>query len=60
MIMLEFKKEVLQKVSFDPVLFEKELTKAISWMQQDEVDELKIWCYQKFEQDFKSILDKVF
>ncbi len=44
--MLEYTKTVLQKVSFDSVLFCKELEKAISRLLPVEVEELKHWLRQ--------------
>ncbi|MEJ1223698.1 hypothetical protein [Sediminicola sp. 1XM1-17] len=44
--MLEYTKTVLQKVSFDSVLFCKELEKAISRLLPIEVEELKHWIKQ--------------
>ena len=41
--MLEYTKTVLQKVSFDYLLFTKEVKKAISVLLPQEVEELKIW-----------------
>ena len=41
--MLEYTKTVLQKVSFDSLLFTKEVKKAISVLLPQEVEELKIW-----------------
>ena len=58
--MLEFKKNILQKVSFDLGLFEKELKKAVSWVQPQEVSELKSWCYEEFDETYKPIFDRVF
>jgi len=46
--MLELSKKVLEKVSFDRSLFHKELVKAVSWLQQDEVPSLKVWCLASF------------
>ena len=46
--MLEFKKTILEKVSFDLELFEKELRKAISGLIPDEIKQLKAWCVQNF------------
>ena len=40
---LEYTKEVLAKVSFDPSLFCKELQKAIDTLLTYEIDELKVW-----------------
>ncbi len=58
--MLEFKKSILTKVSFDPELFEKELRKAVRWVQPAEITELEDWCYKQFDETFKPILNKVF
>ncbi len=46
--MLEYYKEILEKVSFDPQLFEKELKKAISHLWEDEARELILWCRKHF------------
>lgn len=58
--MLEFKKRVLLKVSFDLFLFEKELRKAYEWLTDVELKKLKSWCYKNFGEVYKPILDKVF
>lgn len=58
--MLEFKKRVLQKVSFDLELFEKELGKAAKWLLEEELEELKLWCYDTFSDKYKPIMDKCF
>lgn len=44
--MLEYSKIVLKKVSFDTLLFCKELKKALKTLLPDEVEELKIWLQQ--------------
>ena len=41
--MLEYTKTVLQKVSFDVKLFQKELKKAIQRLLPYEIEELKRW-----------------
>lgn len=41
--MFEYTKTVLEKVSFNPSLFCKELEKAVSRLLPFEVEELKIW-----------------
>ena len=46
--MLDYVKLILEKVSFDQQLFEKELRKSISQLVRDELEELKKWCYEKF------------
>lgn len=51
--MLEYTKTVLSKVSFDAVLFKRELQKAATRLLPYEIEELKIWLqsfiYQKPE-----------
>ena len=44
--MLEYSKTVLQKVSFDVMLFCKELKKAVSRLLPGEIQELKLWLEQ--------------
>ena len=44
--MLEYSKTVLQKVSFDVMLFCKELKKAVSMLLPGEIEELKLWLEQ--------------
>lgn len=58
--MLEFKKRVLQKVSFDLELFEKELGKAAKWLMDDELAELRQWCNDTFSDKYKPIIDRCF
>jgi hypothetical protein len=60
MAMLDYMKLILQKVSFDKRLFEKELRKAIATLVVDEVRLLKAWCYEKFGQTYTSILNNCF
>ncbi|RLD23221.1 MAG: hypothetical protein DRI54_07635 [Bacteroidetes bacterium] len=46
--MFEFSKKILSKVSFDRILFKKELKKAIHWASPSERTLLKIWCLSTF------------
>lgn len=46
--MFEFRKQILEKVSFDKFLFKKELAKAIKSIKGDEILQLKIWCITTF------------
>ena len=43
--MLEYTQTILHKVSFDPILFNKELKKALKRLLPDEVEELREWLY---------------
>ena len=56
--MLEYFKTILQKVSFDPYLFERELKKAIRTLIPQELIELKKWCYARFGNIYSGILNK--
>lgn len=58
--MLEYIKTILQKVSFDKALFEKELAKAIQMLIPDEVKQLKRWCYAQFGKIYRGVLNRCF
>ncbi|MDJ1472021.1 hypothetical protein QNI19_07665 [Cytophagaceae bacterium DM2B3-1] len=58
--MLEYAKTILDKVSFDRRLFEKELRKAVSNLLKEEVQTLKAWCYEKYGQVYAAVLDQCF
>lgn len=60
MRMLNYFKTVLSKVSFDALLFEKELRKAIKALIADEVNELRQWCYARFGGQHEAILNRCF
>lgn len=54
--MYEFSKQVLQKVSFDASLFNKELRKAIKWIKKEETLLLKSWCLATFGHVYRDII----
>ena len=58
--MLEYVKTILLKVSFDKILFEKELRKALRTLVPVELIELKSWCYQQFSKIYSRVLNRVF
>lgn len=60
MTMLDYVKMILEKVSFDKELFEKELTKGISQLVPQEVKQLRDWCYTRFGNMYRNILNKIF
>ena len=58
--MLEYVKIILQKVSFDKILFEKELVKGITMLQKEELPHLKQWCFERFSDIHLLIVNKTF
>jgi hypothetical protein len=60
MKMLEYIKMILDKVSFDSNLFEKELKKGLKELLPVDMKELRNWCYEKFGKIYQTLLNKVF
>jgi hypothetical protein len=58
--MLEYAKIILQKVSFDALLFEKELRKALADLGKDEPGKLYAWCMDFFGDTYPEIIQKAF
>jgi len=58
--MLEYIKIILQKVSFDRRLFEKELKKAIRMLMPAEVKRLRLWCYEHYSSVYLPVLNNCF
>ncbi len=58
--MLELCKEILTKVSFDRILFQKELAKAISWIKSEELEIFRVWCLSMFGKKYPEILRLAF
>jgi hypothetical protein len=59
--MFELTKKILVGVSFDPQLFQKELTKGIRWMTDtEEVKRLRDWCIKEFGGIYPAIVRKAF
>jgi hypothetical protein len=46
--MLAYSKKVLSKMTFDVLLFNKELSKAYQNLLEEEVDELRCWVNETF------------
>jgi hypothetical protein len=45
---LDYSKQILEKVSFDALLFTKELNKAINILTDEEIVGLEKWVYETF------------
>lgn len=58
--MLELCKDVLVKVSFDRVLFQKELLKALRWIKKEDIATFKEWCLLTFGKKYPSELQLAF
>jgi len=58
--MFELSKNILTKVSFDRMLFCKELNKAIKWIKPDEKALLKVWCLATFGNVYQTEILEVF
>lgn len=58
--MLDYMKTILLKVSFNRVLFEKELRKALKMLVPTEVPDFRTWCYQQFARIYRRVLKRVF
>ena len=41
-------KQILHKVSFDKKLFQKELSKSLSWLKEPEQKRIKKWVKKKY------------
>ena len=59
-VMLNYFKTILTRVSFDALLFEKKLHKALKTLIAEEIRELRRWCYERFRPDHEAILNRCF
>lgn len=58
--MLEQQKMVLDGVSFDKVLFRKELIKSLSWLDEVEQKKLVKWVKEKYAHQHADVIMGVF
>lgn len=58
--MFEYTKHILLKVSFDKVLFRKELNKAMTWLKNEDKHLLKLWCLATFGRHYYDVIIEVF
>lgn len=58
--MLDLCKKVLRGVSFDRILFKKELVKATQWVSQKDLSRLKIWCLATYGAVHGQVIEEVF
>ena len=54
--MLEYKKQILLKVSHYPEIFRRELVKAMKRLEKHELELLKDWCLENFSDTHFHIL----
>jgi hypothetical protein len=58
--MLDYVKTILQKVSFNSYLFERELKKGLRDLRPAEIEEFRVWCYEMFGPIYQPILNRHF
>lgn len=58
--MIEYVKMILLKVSFDKLIFQKELIKALRVVKREELCDFRQWCYDEFSGIHLQILNFVF
>lgn len=58
--MLEFCKNILEKVSFDHLLFKKELTKSIQWVNAADAKHLRDWCIETYGYKYYAVILQAF
>lgn len=59
--MLDFTKKILRGVSFDALLFQKELNKALKWITDaEEIKRFQEWCITEFGSKYPVIIKKAF
>lgn len=57
--MLEYSKIILEKVSFDAFLFEKEFRKFRKLLQRGERSELEHWCHINYYTVYPDLISKL-
>jgi hypothetical protein len=58
--MSDYVKTILQKVSFNSYLFERELKKGLGYLAPAELEEFRHWCYERFGKMYQPILNRCF
>ncbi len=58
--MLDYAKLILQKVSFNKTLFEKELRKALKTVLPADLAAFRVWCYAQFSRLYRRVLNRAF
>jgi hypothetical protein len=59
--MLELTKKILVSVSFDRLLFQKELYKSLKWISDtEELKTFKMWCIVEFGATYPKIISRAF
>jgi hypothetical protein len=59
MPMFDYCKIILEKVSFDKILFEKELKKSITFLIPEEIDSFLNWTLLNFGEQYSEIITKI-
>lgn len=58
--MLKYQMMIIEKVSFNRELFEKEIRKSMRMLTHNELEELRIWAFEMFSNRHNDILRRTF
>ncbi|MBN1598748.1 MAG: hypothetical protein JW894_10670 [Bacteroidales bacterium] len=58
--MLEHQKKVLEQLSYDKVLFRKEILKSFRWLKSYEIIMLHNWLKDNYGQKYPDVIQDVF
>jgi len=58
--MLEYQMLILRKVSFDKLLFKKEIKKSFKWLTSQELNTLYKWLKDNFTNSYDDVIDECF
>ncbi|NOZ46874.1 MAG: hypothetical protein GXO79_08830 [Chlorobi bacterium] len=54
--MLEHQKTILKSISYNPVLFKKELKKSVKWLSSDDLIMLYDWLIANFGRNYLQLI----
>jgi len=60
MDLLEYSKLILERVSFSPELFQKELQESIDVLKPQEIISLRTWCISEFGKKYPDVMVNAF
>lgn len=58
--MLKYQMMIIEKVSFNRELFEKEIRKSMRMLSHNELEELRAWAFAKYGNRYSDVLRRTF